>query len=341
MSVASKQPAPGVTDKHVGLSVGAYTDRAGREVNEDNCTLEPLRRAGREQLGLLVAVADGMGGGDAGKTASTLAIGALGEAYFESNLDNPLHSLQHAVAQANSAVYAFAVNARKSGMVGTTMVATAVVGSRASVVSVGDSRGYLVRAGQAVAITTDHNWANQQIEQGRMTPEQAFAHENAPLLTSVLGQGASLQIAQNGQADGKFSFQVELQPGDAIVLCSDGVSGVLPPHELASLALSNLAPKAAEQIVARARARRTTDNATAVVLQYGGNVSAARSRRWMLSIGGAAAIAVALVASLLFAFNTQSNGGSGEVAPPSPQAAPTTSGGSGGSELIVAPTAAL
>ena len=332
MSVAQGQPHQRASGGRDLLDFGACTDRAGREVNEDNCTTKADRRDGRDQLGVLFAIADGMGGGEAGKTASSLAIGALGEGYFESGSESPMLSLQRAVDQANSTIYAFTVNARKAGVVGSTIVAAAVVGSRAYIVNVGDSRAYHVHGGQAQQITADHNWANQQIQLGRMTPEQASAHENAPLLTHVLGQGASLQIPLGGQPDGQFSFVVELQPGDALVLCSDGVTGVVPPQELAALAISAAAPQAAAQIVARAKARRTTDNATAVVLRYGAGIGRAGVGLppWLLPVGGGVAALVAMLAVVMFAFagggvttQTTSTPTGGSAGVPLPSAAPT------------------
>ena len=330
MSVAQGQPHQRASGGRDLLDFGACTDRAGREVNEDNCTTEADRRNGRDHLGTLFALADGMGGGEAGKRASLLAISAIGEGYFESGSESPMLSLQRAVDQANSTIYAFTVNARKAGVVGSTIVAAAVVGSRAYIVNVGDSRAYHVHGGQAQQITTDHNWANQQIQLGRMTPEQASAHENAPLLTHVLGQGASLQIPLGGQPDGQFSFVVELQPGEAIVLCSDGVTGVVPPQELAALAISAAAPQAAAQIVARAKARRTTDNATAVVLRYGAGIGRAGGGLppWLLPVGGGVAALVALLAVVMFAFAGAGGGGTTQTRGTS---APT--GGSAGVPL--------
>ncbi|RRR66840.1 MAG: hypothetical protein EI684_20015 [Candidatus Viridilinea halotolerans] len=344
MSVAPSQPAPAppASGERVNLRFGACTDTAGRPANEDNCTIEAKPRAGREHLGVIGAVADGMGGGEAGKTASNIAIGSIDEGYFESGNDNPLQSLQHAISQANSAVYAFTVNARKSGTVGTTMVAAAIVGSRAYIVNIGDSRAYLVRSGQAHQITVDHNWANQQVDLGRMTQEQAFAHDNAPLLTHVLGQGASLQIQQSGQPDGKFSFQLDLQPGDAIVLCSDGVSGVVGNQEIASLAVSALAPKAAEQIVARAKARRTTDNATAVVFQYGVRPKGGGGGLpvWLLPAGaGLVVLLLVFMVASAFAFGGGDDeaGSNGQGGPP-PTSASVQGGSAGPGGIILADT---
>ncbi|NCC35628.1 MAG: serine/threonine-protein phosphatase, partial [Chloroflexia bacterium] len=307
--LSSQEPA---ASNGAGLRIGSCTEAAGREVNEDNCTQKALSRTEQAHLGTLIAVADGMGGGEAGQSASSLAIAAVGEAYFESGSDEPLRSLQHAVNQANSAVYAFTVNSSKSRTVGTTMVAAAIVGSRAYLVNVGDSQAYLIRDGQARLLTKDHNWANQQIELGRLSAEQAFAHENAPLLTHVLGQGANLQIPLGGTADGKFSFELDLQPGDALVLCTDGVSGVVPADELGRLALQGDAPQAASRIVARAKALQTKDNATALVIHYGRKVGLLGGvPQWVLLAGGAAAIILALLAATLLAFsgNNDETGG--------------------------------
>ncbi|HMQ34626.1 MAG TPA: serine/threonine-protein phosphatase, partial [Chloroflexaceae bacterium] len=263
---ARTSPRPQVAP---AIAYGACTDAAGRPLNEDACTPDLRRVPGKEHLGRLAAVADGMGGGAAGGAASAIAINTLVDQYFEASIEGALANLQRAVGEANRAVYAYGATPGKSGVVGTTLVAAAVVGAQAALVSVGDSRAYLVRGGQVAQLTRDHTWANQQVAQGALTQQQAAAHPSAPLLTYVLGQGPALQVPVSGQPDGMFSFLVDLQPGDALVLCSDGVTNVLPPHELAALVRQSAAPQAAARIVARAKARRTSDNATAVVIQYG------------------------------------------------------------------------
>ncbi len=303
------------------LDFGACSEKAGRPINEDSCTLDLKFIPTKAHLGALVALADGMGGGSAGGAASSIAISTVVDQYFEAGTSNPLQSLQYAVHAANQAVYAYSVTTSKAGTVGTTLVAAALVGATALVVNVGDSRAYLVRGGQAIQITRDHNWAQQQAELGLLPLQVALNHERAALLTDVIGNGPSIQLPQSGQADSKYTFQFALEPGDALVLCSDGVSNVVPPESLAALATGAPARFAAEQIVAQAQACGTTDNASAVVVQYGAPIrrrSIVPLLPWL--VGGGGAIVLIVVALSLAAFIGRTGFEQGKT----PQSLPST-----------------
>jgi len=281
---------------------GAYTDKAGRPANEDSCTLNLEQVRGKESHGALMAVADGMGGGSYGRTASSLAISALPEQYFDAAYDSPLANLQQAVHGANRTVRAYTATTTANSPIGTTLIAAAIIGSRVYLVNMGDSRAYLIRGGQLSQLTTDHNWANQQIEQGQMSSQEAYAHKNAPLLTHVLGQHDGMPFSISGQADNKFSFAYDLQQGDVLVLCSDGMAPV-PTNEMIHTVTSEPGPRAARRLVELAKTHGTSDNATAVVYQYGMPKAAGAASRggnmlpWM--IGGGVLLAVLLVIGLL------------------------------------------
>lgn len=299
------------------LTLGAHTDAAGRPANEDTCLVRFLPdQNGQHNQSALLIVADGMGGGHSGRTASQLALSTVEEQYLEAAPSTPpLLALQQAVNRANSAVYAYSSTAGKAGNVGTTIVAAVIHRHYASIVSIGDSPAYLVRNQHANRITRDHNWANQQIDTGSLTSEQAYAHENARLLTHIVGRSVQFPLAETGQPDHHFSYLVELQPGDAIVLCSDGISEVLPPGELATLAISAPPQDAAQALVARARARATSDNATATVVQYGRQaIAAKRTAHWLpFAIGGGIVVAGIILLLVLFAFGSASQFASGTL----------------------------
>jgi protein phosphatase len=275
MTVSQDHPRTSTArGREVKLDYGACTDKAGRAENEDHCTHKLYRMPGKEALGVLFAVADGMGGGTAGGEASDLAIRTLVEEYFQYSSERvkPLESLQLAVNAANNAVFALGTPYRSRENptpVGTTMVAGSVVDRILYLTSVGDSRAYLIRGGKIRQLTKDQNWANREIRLGRLTEQEAYSHKDALSLTHVLGQGPNIQMPLAGQTHDEFSFKEELQPGDALVLCSDGLSNAVPQEEIVRLATIQPAQQAAERLVARARQRHTTDNATAVVLHYG------------------------------------------------------------------------
>ncbi|NJL54438.1 SpoIIE family protein phosphatase, partial [bacterium] len=335
------------TTNRVVVLFGAHTDTGGRPLNEDNVTAEMRLSADKPQLGNLFAVADGMGGGSAGGTASSIALGTLADQYFEVReaSANPLENLQRAVAAASRAVFAFTQSSNYDRAVGTTIVAAAVTGSRVHIVNVGDSRAYLVRGGQIQALTRDHNWANQQIDQG-MHPDQAHNHKNAPLLTHALGQSNSMPFTANGQPDNKFSFVYDLQPSDVLVLCSDGLAPV-PERDIVHTVTSARAQTAAKRLTELAKQYGTTDNVSVAVYQYGAPLTAAAAPKRAAAarqkpagggfpllpvlLGGAGIFVVLLIALVMLP--GMISGGSGNTSGGRPTSQTSGGGGSNSNPL--------
>ena len=138
---------------------------------------------------------------------------------------------------------------------GCTIVVMVVQGNTLTVGHVGDSRGYLIRGGRARQITRDHSWVAMQVEEGILTPEQAEHHPNRSLLMRALGRQPSVEVEIS---------QHQLQAGDVLLLCSDGLTGVVGDAEIGEYA-SRYAPEtAADQLVNLANQRGAPDNVTVV-----------------------------------------------------------------------------
>jgi len=243
-----------------GLDVGQATDVGRvREANED-ALLALTRPAGADD-GVLVAVADGMGGHKAGEVASALAIEALRTSFGSgSAAPDAGRLLTSAVETANQRIWdAAAHDVDKEGM-GTTLVCALVAKSGTlAIANVGDSRAYLVRDDAAQLITVDHTWVNQQVLDGQLTEREARHSPYRNLLTRSLGNAPRVQVDLFGDQT--------LEPGDALVLVSDGVSGYLEEPDVAAiLRASASAQQAADQLVQQAVERGGADNATAVVV---------------------------------------------------------------------------
>ncbi len=206
----------------------------------------------------LFAVADGMGGAAAGEVASATAIRGLYEAFVAAGKPTPDHLVQAAHA-ANRAVWEQAeANPEMRGM-GTTLVALALVNNeQLAAINVGDSRLYLLRAGELRQITSDHNLVAELVAEGRLSKEEAEFHPRRNIMTRALGVDPDVPVDD---------FLIEGSPGDRFLLCSDGLPRELSDEEIASLLQRVADPdEAAHQLVEEAKRQGGNDNITVVVV---------------------------------------------------------------------------
>lgn len=217
--------------------------------------------------GVLVVLADGMGGMEAGGEASRLAVRTMMDAYDRRGPGESIPAALHrALAEANQAVYAFACRGAGEGNTGTTLVAAAVQEGRLYWVAAGDSRLYLYRGadGSLTQCSQDHNRRAdlmQEVVQGRLSREQAETDPDGAALTSFVG------MAEVPRVDGNLR-PLTLAAGDRLLLVSDGVHGVLSPAEIAA-ALVRDAQAAADALIVAVKAKglENQDNATVAVLE--------------------------------------------------------------------------
>ena len=238
----------------------ARSDRGlRRRRNEDALLVAPERR--------LFAVADGMGGHAAGDVASALAVATLDAAIprvpsSRLGAATLARRLRAAFAAAHAALIAHGRAQPSRYGLGTTMTALAPLRSQPACViaHVGDSRAYLLRAGQLHQLTRDHTWVQQQVDLGMLSPAQAASHPYSSILLRVLGGGGD-----PGPAD---ICTVTFEPGDLFLLCTDGLSGVIATADLQALLARDL-PLAvlADQLVAATHLRGAPDNLTLVLLR--------------------------------------------------------------------------
>ncbi|MFN2227064.1 MAG: Stp1/IreP family PP2C-type Ser/Thr phosphatase [Anaerolineae bacterium] len=207
--------------------------------------------------GIMYAVADGMGGHQAGEVASQGAVElAIGQYYSDTNLDVGA-SLVRAFRAANRLIHEQSqADPDRSGM-GTTLVAAVVLGRKVYVASVGDSRAYLINGGGIRQITEDHSWVVEQVRMGLLTPEDARHHPQRNVVTRALGSRPTVEVDL---------FEGEIGEGDYLLLCTDGVTGHLEDHELAVLVQSHPPEEAVRQIVAQANERGGKDNMGLIIV---------------------------------------------------------------------------
>jgi protein phosphatase len=222
-----------------------------RDHNEDNYGVGSGEQA--EQLGELLVVCDGMGGHAAGEVASQLAVETiLADYYADTGEDRP-HALTEAFKQANAQIYA-----RGQGSMGTTGVAALLHHDALHIANVGDSRAYLIRDGEIRQVSRDHSFVSDQVAAGLITADQARLSPHRNVITRALGYQPDVTVDL---------FRLPLQIGDIIVLCSDGMHGLVLDEEIVEIATSRPPAEAVQRLIDWANTRGGTDNITVVVAQ--------------------------------------------------------------------------
>jgi serine/threonine protein phosphatase PrpC len=244
------------------LTIAQQTDIGlKRELNEDNLiSVVPEDSHVMETKGALFVVADGMGGHTQGEVASELAINTIREAYYQNTSEDRAESLRAAVQKANEKVYqqGSAQGATTANTMGTTCVAAVLQDNLVYVANVGDSRAYLVRDGHAQQITDDHSWVAQQIRAGQLTAEEAHGHPKSNVIYRCLGTQSNVEID---------IFSEQVQEGDLLVLCTDGLTNLISKQELEDIVRQYTPTESVQQLIARANANGGPDNITAMVVQ--------------------------------------------------------------------------
>jgi serine/threonine protein phosphatase PrpC len=240
-----------------------------RQHNEDSYLVEGEAR--------LFLVADGMGGHAAGEIASRIAVDSISEFILHTKEDDgtwphaydeqykrSTNRLMAAVRLANTRVLeAMRKDARLRGM-GTTVVACLADDSTMSVAHVGDSRAYLIRDKQLSRITNDHSWVFEQVQAGMLTEPEAEKHPLRNVITRALG--GALQVSPDAS-------EVDLQTGDVFLLCSDGLTGMVPEAEILRLVSESNGDlqKACQELINVANENGGLDNVTAVLIRAAGS----------------------------------------------------------------------
>jgi len=246
--------------KQLRLDVAQLTDVGRkREHNEDNMAhVIPKDPQVMARKGALFIVADGMGGHAAGEVASEIAVDAVTNVYYQDDSDDAATSLLHAIKRANALIHQRAAeNMLRSGM-GTTCIAAVLRGSMAYIANVGDSRAYIVRGGQVRQISQDHSWVAEQVRAGLLTEEQARTHAQRNVITRCLGTQADVDIDV---------FPEPLEENDALILCSDGLSGYISDEAILKTVEQAEPQESVYHLIDQANENGGPDNITAIVVR--------------------------------------------------------------------------
>jgi protein phosphatase len=240
------------------MPVGAYavasdTGRRRRR-NEDNYVVAPP----------LFAVADGMGGAQAGEVASQLAASAL-EAGHSDGLDGT-KGIDALIQEANRRIFDRASTDPTASGMGTTMTVALVEGMTVAIGHVGDSRAYLVRGEQMEQLTEDHSLVNELLKSGKLSEEEAQIHPQRSVITRAVGTDPDVDV------DG---FTIEAEEGDVFLICSDGLSDMVEDEEILEVLHADRddLEKAVKALVAAANRGGGEDNITAVAFRITAEVA--------------------------------------------------------------------
>jgi len=199
----------------IGLDWHAASNAGPRAENQDRASAVEPNDGRIAQRGVLLIVCDGVGGGQGGREAAETAVRAAHDAYYGADGAGVRAWLEAATRIANERVRELARASNQPGMA-TTIVMAAVLGGRLFTAHVGDSRAYLLRGGVLRAVTEDHRWVQEQRTQGIV---EANAGEMRNMITRSLGAAANnTPVVSEG---------VALSIGDRVMLCTDGLHGVV------------------------------------------------------------------------------------------------------------------
>ena len=239
------------------------TDRGTvRKDNQDSFILEKCRDS------LIAGLCDGMGGAKAGGLASQLSNKAF-VAYIYAKLTargtrsiNYEEMLKEACSEANGVAYEYSRFSEEFNGMGTTIVGGVIKSNgKGHIINIGDSRAYLIsRRGETIRqITRDHSLVEDLVEYGAITREQALTHPQRNVITRALGSDATVEADY---------FEFELQSGDVLLLCSDGLSKTVDKQELAQVLQSDAPLKdKCSVLVEKANAAGGPDNITVLISQ--------------------------------------------------------------------------
>lgn len=243
---------PGKFDVVVSMSsdVGCV-----RELNEDSGRfIQPDDPELLLSKGVLIVVADGMGGHSAGEVASGLAVEVITRAYYEDGGD-PRSALEKAFHEANNAIHKAAEkDASKNGM-GTTCTALVLQNGTAISAHVGDSRLYLVREDSIYLMTEDHSAVMEMVKAGLITLEQARHHPEKNVILRAMGSHAEVEVTT-------WQEPFPVRAGDRFLLCSDGLYDLVEDEEIKRIVVLSAPQTACENLIALAKERGGHDNIT-------------------------------------------------------------------------------
>ncbi|NOY99773.1 MAG: serine/threonine-protein phosphatase [Chloroflexi bacterium] len=259
---------------HLHVAALSHPGMKGKN-NEDRFAVTSYVLSEKDATPALFAlVADGIGGHRAGEVAAEMVVDYVSQAVAESDAKNPLQVIKQAVEGANRAIVSQAESDNDHQGMGATCACAWVIGDRLFTASVGDSRIYLLRGATIQQLTTDHTWIQEAMEKGILTPEQAREHPNVHVIRRFLGSADIPEVdfrmrlqPKESDARARANQGMRLQPGDTLLLCSDGLTDLVWNDEiLETIRAAKDLQSAAQALIDLANERGGHDNITVILL---------------------------------------------------------------------------
>ncbi len=279
-----------------------------RANNEDRYAVVRLDCNGTP--GVLALVADGVGGHAAGEVASQMVVDEIAREVQADPCANPARALPQMAVRAGRAVFERAREDPELQGMATTLAGAWLVGRRLYTVTIGDSRIYMRRDGKTFQASIDHTWVQDAIDSKLLTPAQARIHPNAHVLRRHLGgkldpePDQRLRLDAGGETPGSAEHQgMTLEAGDALVLCSDGLSDLVKEEEIGRALRHNKLERTIHELIELARSRGGHDNITIVALRIPAGREKATGTRWirlLVVLAASTLILAAITAAVYF-----------------------------------------
>jgi serine/threonine protein phosphatase PrpC len=259
---------------HLHVAALSHPGISGKN-NEDRYSVSAYQIGTAQPIpSLLAIVADGIGGHRAGEIAAEMAVERISRAVAAADGQQPVSTLATAISQASQAIFEQAeYNSNQQGM-GSTCACAWVIADRLYIANVGDSRIYLLRDQTIRQLSIDHTWVQEAVDHGVLSPEEAHRHPNAHVIRRYLGSRQAVVPDMRlrlrpGESDehSRSNQGVRLQPGDQIILCTDGLTDLVEASEIASVLLEQPQEEGLQTLVDMANQRGGHDNITILALQ--------------------------------------------------------------------------
>lgn len=259
---------------HLHVSALSHAGMSGKN-NEDRYSVSSFQLGKDDPRPAVFAViADGIGGHRAGEVAAELAVNYISQGVADSNARKPLNILENAIQEASQSIAAHSAGRNDEAGMGSTCACAWIIENKLYIASVGDSRIYLLRGKFIRQITTDHTWVQEAIEKGILTPDEARNHPNVHVIRRHLG---GLQLPNvdfrlklddaESDEEAEANQGYELDAGDVVLLCSDGLTDLVWDDEILKTIRSKKDLKsAAEALVDLSNQRGGHDNITVILI---------------------------------------------------------------------------
>ena len=295
---------------HLPVAASTHEGMRGKN-NEDRYTVSSFQLSPSQGAlpVLLAVVSDGVGGHRAGEVASEMTVNMISKIVEQSDGEYPTRTMVEAIQSASNQIYALGQTTTDFYEMGATVACMMIIGHRLYDATVGDSRIYLMRDGQARQISQDHTWIQEALRAGIIGPEDVHNHPNAHVIRRYLGSPlppeVDLRILLTGREsdDQALANQgTQLKAGDKLLLCSDGLSDLVTGDEMMTRLNNQPLDAAVKSLIDLANARGGHDNITIIAVNVPSGASRLEPLLTPRNISIAAVAAVALIGVVILMF---------------------------------------